>query len=127
MAAAYDHPGEASGWNKLAERLFQSYDAKFGSELPKDYGSYCVLWPCRLYPLNSGKAHSQFDGFGEQHSESWRYFPLATAHQSLLTGNRKARIRHGPQPSSRGRDAGLGCSIIDLPRDVRDVVVMFGN
>jgi hypothetical protein len=90
LAAAYDHPGEASGWNKLAERLFQSYDAKFGSELPKDYGSYCVLWPCRLYPLNSGKAHSQFDGFGEQHSESWRYFPLATAHQSLLTGIRRA-------------------------------------
>lgn len=90
LAAAHDDLEESAGWNKLAESLVRSYDAKFSSELPKGYGSYCVLWPCRLYPLNSGKAYSQFKEFGEQQSASWRYFPLATAHQSLLTGNRRA-------------------------------------
>jgi len=90
LAEAHGASEQAAGWNELAERLLRSYDAKFGSALPKGYGSYCVLWPCRLYPLGSGKAHEQFKGFGEQHSDSWRYFPLATAHQSLLTGNREA-------------------------------------
>lgn len=90
LAGAHGNSEEGAGWNKLAELLLRSYDAKFGSALPKDYGSYCVLWPCRLYPLTSGKARGQFMNFGEQRSESWRYFPLATAHQGLLAGNREA-------------------------------------
>ena len=49
-----------------------------------------MLWPCRLYPIGEGQAHEQFKGFGTQKPAGWRYFPLATAHQGLLGGNREA-------------------------------------
>ncbi len=65
-----------------------------------------MLWPCRLYPFDEGRAHEQFQGLGPQKPESWRYFPLARAHQSLLAGNREAGYRtlesHLDQPQMRG-------------------------
>jgi len=90
LAKAYGHADDASKWRNLADSLFQSYDERFGQDLTKGYGSYSVLWPCRLYSLNTGKAYGQFKGIGAKESRSWRYFPLATAHQGLLAGNREA-------------------------------------
>ena len=90
LADAIGNSVDAGRWTSLAESLWKIYDDKFGANLGKDYGSYSVLWPCRLYPLNTGKAHEQFRPLGPQKPQSWRYFPLATAHQSLLAGNREA-------------------------------------
>jgi len=81
---------EAKKWRQLADNLLKEYDKKFAPNLAKGYGSYSVLWPCRLYPINTGKAHEQFKTKGKQNPSGWRYFPLATAHQGLLAGNREA-------------------------------------
>jgi len=90
LAQAIGNAADGEEWKKLAESLFDSYDKQFGADLRKQYGSYSVLWPCRLYPFDSGKAHDQFRGVGMQKPTGWRYFPLATAHQGLLAGNRDA-------------------------------------
>jgi len=90
LAEAIGASEEAAKWRTLANRLLQMYDNRFGNNLAKDYGSYSVLWPCRLYPLDSGKSYEQFKGNGEQKPAGWRYFPLAKAHQGLLAGNREA-------------------------------------
>jgi hypothetical protein len=90
LAEALGSAADADEWRKLADTLFQKYDQAFGARLPKDYGSYSVLWPCRLYPFGSGKAYEQFKAVGAQKPTSWRYFPLATAHQGLLAGSRQA-------------------------------------
>ena len=55
-----------------------------------EYGNYSVLWPCRLYPLDGEKARAQFGNIGAQKPTSWRYFPLARAHQGFYAGNRAA-------------------------------------
>ncbi len=81
---------DAAAWSRLAEALFTAYDEKFGRRLPQGYGSYAVLWPCRLYPLDRGPGYEQFRTVGGQRPGGWRYFPLATAHQGLLAGNREA-------------------------------------
>jgi hypothetical protein len=90
----------------LADELFASYDQCFSGQLPKGYGSYSVLWPCRLYPLETGKAFEQFRKVGKQKPTGWRYFPLATAHQGLLAGNREAGHatlgEHLDHPQMRG-------------------------
>jgi hypothetical protein len=75
---------------ELAAELFRRYGEKFGSNLPQGYGSYCVLWPCRLYPLGEGDGLAQFKNIGAQRPADWRYFPLARAHQGLLAGSRAA-------------------------------------
>lgn len=90
LAEAIDRPDDAAAWRALADELMQRYDRQFAGRLPKDYGSYCVLWPCRLYRIDRGPAFEQFRDRGAQRPTSWRYFPLATAHQGLLTGNRAA-------------------------------------
>ncbi len=90
LAAAVGNRADAAAWEDLASTLFDAYDKQFRSRLPNGYGSYSVLWPCRLYPYNRGAAFDQFKTVGAQQSTSWRYFPLATAHQGLLTGNRLA-------------------------------------
>jgi len=90
LAEAMGESGDAAKWRTLAHRLLEDYDAKFGGNLGNGYGSYSVLWPCRLYPLDSGKAHEQFKSKGAQRPSGWRYFPLARAHQGLLAGNRQA-------------------------------------
>jgi hypothetical protein len=90
LADAMSDNADASNSTTTAQSLWKTYDEKFGANLGKDYGGYSVLWPCRLYPLNTGKAHDQFEPLGPQKPQSWRYFPLATAHQSLLAGNREA-------------------------------------
>ncbi len=90
LAEAMGRSEDAAAWKRLAEEFFATYDRRFGAELAKGYGSYSVLWPCRLYPLNEGKARGQFIIKGAQPPASWRYFPLATAHQGLLAGNRAA-------------------------------------
>jgi len=81
---------DARRWDELADALFEQYDRRFGADLGREYGSYAVLWPCRLYPLDRGKAHQRFQSVGAKKSISWRYFPLATAHQGLLSGSRIA-------------------------------------
>jgi hypothetical protein len=93
LARALDKNEEAVRYETFAAELFASYDRTYGSKLPDKYGSYCVLWPCRLYPFDTGKAYEQFQCLGPQKPESWRYFPLARAHQSLLAGNREAGWR----------------------------------
>ncbi len=90
LAEASGQPDAAAEWRKLAADLFASYHQKFGGNLAKGYGSYSVLWPCRLYPLDDGAAVQQFNGIGAQKPTGWRYFPLARAHQGLLAGNRLA-------------------------------------
>ncbi len=101
-------------WRELAQQLFDSYHARFGATLPARYGSYSVLWPCRLYAPNARAAFLQFAQFGAQQPRSWRYFPLATAHQGLFAGNREAGYRtieshldletmRGLVPARRGR------------------------
>ncbi len=81
---------DAARWRKLADALFEKYDRAFGGDLGKGYGSYAVLWPCRLYPLDEGKGHERFKTVGAKKTGEWRYFPLATAHQGLYSGNRAA-------------------------------------
>lgn len=81
---------DAAEWDELAEKLMQVYDERFAHRLPAGYGSYSVLWPCRLYPLEGGKAFEQFQKTGATGPGGWRYFALARAHQGLLAGNREA-------------------------------------
>ena len=106
LANALGRNEEASQYDAFAAALFKTYDLVYGPNLPDKYGSYCVLWPCRLYPFFEGKACEQFKGLGPLKPESWRYFPLARAHQSLLAGNREAGWRtlesHLDQPQMRG-------------------------
>jgi len=90
LAEAASKSMEAAKGKALVDRLLAMYDGKFGNNLSKDYGSYCVLWPCALYPLDNGKAHEQFKSVGQQKPRGWRYFALARAHQGLLAGNREA-------------------------------------
>ena len=90
LAEAARNDADAAAWRKLADDFAAKYDARFGAQLAKGYGTYSVLWPCRLYPLRNGAAHEQFKNTGAQQPTSWRYFPLATAHQGLLAGNRNA-------------------------------------
>lgn len=93
-AIALDRREDADAFSRLAADLFKTYDDAFSKDLAKEYGSYCVLWPCRLYPLTSTgpgadmKAVERFAKIGPQKPTSWRYFPLARAHQALLAGNR---------------------------------------
>jgi len=90
LCAAAGEAGETATWSALAEQLMQDYDQKFGAKLRSGYGSYSVLWPCRLYPLDKGKAFEQFRGIGQVAIQGWPYFGPATAHQGLLAGNREA-------------------------------------
>ncbi len=90
LARASGDEGRAKERESLAGTLQGAYDVRFRGRLAAGYGSYCVLWPCRLYPADRGPAHEAFRGVGARPSESWRYFPLATAHQGLLAGRREA-------------------------------------
>ena len=90
LAEAMKSDAERDAWRALLGKLAMTYDEKFGVDLAKDYGSYAVLWPCRVYPLGSGRGFETFRRVGAQKPESWRYFPLAKAHQGLLAGNRVA-------------------------------------
>jgi len=90
LADAIGESAEAAKWRTLAGRLLETYDEKFGDNLGNQYGSYSVLWPCRLYPVDSGRAHEQFKEISGQEPGGWRYFALARAHQGLLAGNRQA-------------------------------------
>lgn len=90
LAEARGEKRDAEAWGELADLLFKKYDEEFGENLANDYGSYSVLWPCRLYLFSEGTAHNQFKAIGPQKPSGWRYFPLARAHQGLLAGNREA-------------------------------------
>jgi hypothetical protein len=90
LARVAGKPQDARRWSALSQSLFGVYDNRFGKDLAHGYGSYSVLWPCRVYPLSSAKARKQFQSIGPQKPEHWRYLPLATAHQGLLAGNRDA-------------------------------------
>ncbi|MBE3123849.1 MAG: hypothetical protein IMZ65_03520, partial [Planctomycetes bacterium] len=90
LAQALGRENDAADWSGLADSLLATYEARFGSRLAKDYGSYAVLWPCRLFPVGEGRAFDQFKNVGMQKPSGWRYSPLATAHQGLLAGNRDA-------------------------------------
>ncbi|OHB63919.1 MAG: hypothetical protein A2Y77_13640 [Planctomycetes bacterium RBG_13_62_9] len=93
LAKALGKDKDTTEYDAFAAELLEKYDRAYGSDLPAKYGSYCVLWPCRLYPFSESKACDQFKDLGPQKPESWRYFPLARAHQSLLAGNREAGYR----------------------------------
>jgi len=90
LAKALEKKDDAKEWADLADALLAAYQGRFAADLGKGYGSYCVLWPCRLFPLDSGPAYERFKKTGAQKPSGWRYFPLATAHQGLLAGNREA-------------------------------------
>jgi hypothetical protein len=91
LAGAMGRETDAAQWSALTQKLALAYDQRFGADLRKaEYGNYSVLWPCRLYPLEGEKARMQFGRIGVQQPTSWRYFPLARAHQGLLAGNRAA-------------------------------------
>ena len=90
LAEALEITEDVEAFKKLEATFAEDYEKKYGDKLRNGYGSYCVLWPCHLYPYGEGKANAQFKDIGAQKSASWRYFPLATAHQGLLAGNRAA-------------------------------------
>ena len=90
IARAMGKRDEAREWAELADSLLAAYQVRFAADLGKGYGSYCVLWPCRLFPLGAGPAYERFRKVWAQKPGGWRYFPLATAHQGLLAGNRDA-------------------------------------
>jgi hypothetical protein len=91
LAEAAGRAGEAARWKALAADLMRRYDETYGANLrARSYGNYCVLWPCALYPYSAGRGREQFQNEGAQRPGDWRYFPLATAHQGLLAGNREA-------------------------------------
>jgi len=90
LAGALGRKDDAGKWTSLAADLFARYEQRFSKRLAKGYGSYCVLWPCSLYPAGTGPAFEAFRRIGAQGPRGWRYFPLATAHQGLLAGNRAA-------------------------------------
>ncbi|HYG74265.1 MAG TPA: hypothetical protein VEK08_04595 [Planctomycetota bacterium] len=90
LGEALKETKDVEEFRALEKQLFEKYDARFGANLKKEYGSYSVLWPCQLYPYSEGKAWEQFKSIGAQKPTSWRYFPPATAHQGLLAGNREA-------------------------------------
>jgi hypothetical protein len=106
LAEAAGREADALEWDTLAAKLMQKYDKQSGDQLAKGYGSCCVLWPCRLYPLGDGKACGQFKAVGAQKPNGWRYFALARAHQGLLAGNRESGYRtvntHLDHPQMRG-------------------------
>jgi hypothetical protein len=106
LAKEMGQPDDAAECEQLAAKLFAAYDANFAARLPQGYGSYAVLWPCRLYPCEQGKAREQFRAVGAQAPKGWRYFPLARAHQGLLAGNRDAGCgtlqQHLDHPQMRG-------------------------
>jgi hypothetical protein len=90
LAEAVADEQEIQHWRKLREQLTAQYQKRFGKRLAEQYGSYCVLWPCRVYPLRGSDALEQFKDTDAQKPDGWRYFPLAKAHQGLLAGNRAA-------------------------------------
>jgi hypothetical protein len=106
LARAAGKTDDAAAWSALADDLMEKYDERFGERLAKGYGSYCVLWPCRLYPLGEGKAQRAFRGVGPQKPGGWRYFALARGHQGLLAGRREATSRtvnrHLDHPQMQG-------------------------
>jgi hypothetical protein len=111
LAEAAGNIADARRWRSLAESLFHAYDEKFGARLPRQYGSYAVLWPCGLYPYDRGRAREQFRETGAQKPTSWRYFPLATAHQGLFAGNRAAG--HGTLEIHLGHEQMQGWYVFD--------------
>ena len=90
LAEALGEADDAAAWRRLAGELFADYDRKFGTDPGNDYGSYAVLWPCRLYPFDDPRGVRRFGTIGRMDSITWRYFPLATAHQGLFAGSRTA-------------------------------------
>jgi len=106
LAEAAGKSEDARRWTALADALMKKYDETFGDNLPKGYGNYSVLWPCRLYPFASGKAFDQFRQNSETSPGGWRYFALAKAHQGLLAGNRQAGYKtianHLEHPQMQG-------------------------
>lgn len=90
MAEALGKTGDATESRTLADELFQTYDNAFAEDLGREYGSFAVLWPCRLYPFDDPKIVRRFGPIGRMDSTTWRYFPLATAHQGLFAGSRSA-------------------------------------
>jgi len=89
LARAAGQTQDAFKWMSLAEKLIGAYNRRFGTRLARDYGNYCVLWPCALYPLRFGNASDQFKSIAPQQPDGWRYFPLATSHQGLVAGTRE--------------------------------------
>jgi len=90
LAGAAGRTEASETYRRLARELFDRYDARFGADLTAGYGSYCVLWPCRLYRFDRGRAWAAFRNTGPQSPEGWHYFPLARAHQGLLAGQANA-------------------------------------
>jgi hypothetical protein len=110
---------DAAQWREQSRTFLTTYEKQFGADLTKGYGSYSVLWPCRLYPFLEGLAHEQFKKIEGQAPTDWRYFPLARAHQGLYAGNRKAGYEtlnkhlehpqmHGWYALDEGGDSGVG-------------------
>jgi hypothetical protein len=93
LARAYKMEEAERQWSSLADKFLKEYEQKFGERLEHEYGSFAVVWPCRLYPFRNSPAHSIFRQVGLQKPSGWRYFPLATAHQGLLTGSRDAAYK----------------------------------
>ena len=106
LAETIGRKEDARTWSALADKLLEEYDRKFSKNLARGYGSYCVLWPCALYPADRRKARRQFVRIGGQGPRGWRYFPPARAHQGLLAGSRAAGFKtvdaHLAHPQMRG-------------------------
>jgi len=106
LARAAGETDAANGYEADATQFVAAYRARFGEDPGKGYGSYCVLWPCRLFPRSDSTVAKRFRGLAAFHSRDWRYFPLATAHQALLAGDRDVAWQtvrnHLDHPQMRG-------------------------
>jgi hypothetical protein len=106
LAGELGRESNAQDWNALTDFLFRLYHQQFGGSLGREYGSYAVQWPCRLYPLEGSPAQASFRQVGARPTGEWRYFPLAFAHQGLLSGSREAGYGtvalHLDDPQMRG-------------------------
>jgi hypothetical protein len=109
LAEAAGKRDEAYALGKFADTLFTQYDSRYGSNLGSGYGSYSVLWPCRLYPLTSGKAYEQFRANGPPRRRAGAISPLPgrTRDCSRATAPRATRPSPTILPTLRCRGGTL--------------------
>ncbi len=94
LARAYKMEEAERQWTSLANKFLKEYEQKFGERLEHEYGSFAVVWPCRLYPLRNSPAHSIFKQVGTQKPAGWRYFPLATGAPRIADGQPRSSVQN---------------------------------
>lgn len=71
-------------------QLVKLFETEYTYSRGSGYYGYAVLWPCRVFNLDTSKQASEYKNLQAQTCSKWRYFGLATAHQGLYAGSRIA-------------------------------------